>query len=139
MTTVPPLQSVTDVTPLWGVSRHVTLRSCASVTCRHKCHALSRHVTLPCYAVVLRTFYPAAPECMSHFESSLSDSDGGSYRSDAATVVALTETTAAIQSSTGAITIYRRHKKPALGPVGDSLDDLEPPGGRYRRAAHSQQ
>jgi len=53
--------------------------------------------------------------------------------------VALTEATAAIQSSTGAITIYRRHKKPALGPVGDSLDDLEPPGGRYRRAAHSQQ
>jgi hypothetical protein len=39
-------------------------------------------------------------------------------------VVALTEATAAIQSSTGAITIYRRHNKPALGPVGDSLDDL---------------
>ena len=44
-------------------------------------------------------------------------------------VVALTEATAAIQSSTGAITTYRRHNKPALGPVGDSLDDLEPPGG----------
>jgi hypothetical protein len=28
-----------------------------------------------------------------------------------------------------AITIYRRHNKPALGPVGDSIDDLEPPGG----------
>jgi hypothetical protein len=40
--------------------------------------------------------------------------------------VALTEATAAIQSSTGAITIYRRHNKPALGPMGDSLDDLEP-------------
>jgi hypothetical protein len=42
-------------------------------------------------------------------------------------VVALTEATAAIQSSTGAIsaiTTYRRHNKPALGPVGDSLDDL---------------
>ena len=39
-------------------------------------------------------------------------------------VVALTEATAAIQSSTGALTIYRRHNKPALGPVGDSLDDL---------------
>jgi hypothetical protein len=35
-------------------------------------------------------------------------------------VVALTEATAAIQSSTGAITIYRRHNKPAVGPVGDS-------------------
>ena len=39
-------------------------------------------------------------------------------------VVALTEATAAIQSSTDAITIYRRHNKPALGPVGDSLDGL---------------
>ena len=66
---------------------------------------------------------------MSHFESSLSDSDGGSYRSDAATVVALTEATAAIQSSTGTITIYRRHNKPAVGPVGDCLDGLEPPWG----------
>ena len=44
-------------------------------------------------------------------------------------VVALTEATAAIQSSTGAITIYSRHNKPALGPVGDRLDDLEPPFG----------
>ena len=40
-------------------------------------------------------------------------------------VVALTEATAAIQSSTGAITIYRRHNKPALGPPGDSLDDFQ--------------
>jgi hypothetical protein len=39
-------------------------------------------------------------------------------------VVALTEATAAIQSSTGAITVYRWHNKPALGPVGDSLDDF---------------
>jgi hypothetical protein len=44
-------------------------------------------------------------------------------------VVALTEATAAIQNPTGAITIYRRHNKPALGPVGDSLDDLDPPFG----------
>ena len=44
-------------------------------------------------------------------------------------VVAPTEATAAIQSSTGALTIYRRHNKPALGPVGDSLDGLEPPVG----------
>jgi hypothetical protein len=39
-------------------------------------------------------------------------------------VVALTEATAAIQNPTGAVTIYRRFNKPALGPVGDSLDDL---------------
>ena len=44
-------------------------------------------------------------------------------------VVALTEATAAIQSSTGAITTYLRFNKPAFGPLGDSLDDLEPPSG----------
>jgi hypothetical protein len=40
-------------------------------------------------------------------------------------VVALTEASAAIQNPTGAITVYRRHNKPALGPVGDSLDDFK--------------
>jgi hypothetical protein len=40
-------------------------------------------------------------------------------------VVALTEASAAIEGSTGAITIYRRFNKPALGPVGDSLDDFK--------------
>jgi hypothetical protein len=44
-------------------------------------------------------------------------------------VVALTDATAAIQSSTGAITTYRRFNKPALGPLGDSLDDFGPPFG----------
>jgi len=44
-------------------------------------------------------------------------------------VVALTATTAAIASATGSITTYRRHNKPALGPIGDNLDDLEPPFG----------
>jgi hypothetical protein len=44
-------------------------------------------------------------------------------------VIALTEATAAIQGSTGATTIYRRHNKPAFGPVGDSLDDFGPPFG----------
>jgi hypothetical protein len=42
--------------------------------------------------------------------------------------LALTEATAAIQSSNGAIsaiTTYRRHNNPALGPVGDTLDDLQ--------------
>jgi len=37
-------------------------------------------------------------------------------------VVALTAATAAIENPTGAITVYRRYDKPALGPVGDSLD-----------------
>jgi hypothetical protein len=40
-------------------------------------------------------------------------------------VVALTESTAAIMNATGNVTTYRKHHKPALGPVGDSLDDLE--------------
>jgi len=43
-------------------------------------------------------------------------------------VVALTETTAAIKSPTSVVTVYRRHNKPALGPMGDSLDDLDPWG-----------
>jgi hypothetical protein len=39
-------------------------------------------------------------------------------------VLALTESAAAVASPTGAVTVYRRHNKPALGPLGDSLDDL---------------
>jgi hypothetical protein len=34
-------------------------------------------------------------------------------------------------SATGAVTIYRRHNKPALGPVGDSA-------GRIARATQNQ-
>jgi hypothetical protein len=41
-------------------------------------------------------------------------------------VVALTETTAAIQGATAVLT-YRKLNKPALGPVGDSLHDMERP------------
>jgi len=39
-------------------------------------------------------------------------------------VLALREGTAAIESPTGTVTVYRRHNKPALGPLGDSLDDF---------------
>jgi hypothetical protein len=39
-------------------------------------------------------------------------------------VLALTETTAAIQSSGGSPTIYRKYNKPTLGPLGDSLEDF---------------
>ena len=38
--------------------------------------------------------------------------------------VALTEATASIKG-TCTITIYRKHNKPAFGPLGDSLDDLK--------------
>jgi hypothetical protein len=40
-------------------------------------------------------------------------------------VVALTEETAAIRWPGGSITTYRKTNKPALGPLGDSLDDLQ--------------
>jgi hypothetical protein len=43
-------------------------------------------------------------------------------------VVALSDASAAIEHPTGAITIYRKHDKPALGPLGDSLDDINPSG-----------
>jgi hypothetical protein len=40
-------------------------------------------------------------------------------------VVALTEGTAAIQNpATGSVTMYGRFDKPALGPLGDSLEDF---------------
>jgi hypothetical protein len=38
-------------------------------------------------------------------------------------VTALTAETAAI--ATGSLTTYRKHNKPALGPLGDSLEDLK--------------
>jgi len=38
-------------------------------------------------------------------------------------VVALTDGEAAIQRS-GAVVVYRKDRKPALGPLGDSLDDM---------------
>jgi hypothetical protein len=40
-------------------------------------------------------------------------------------VLALTDATAAIENPTGAITVYRRHDKPALGPVDDCLDGAD--------------
>lgn len=41
------------------------------------------------------------------------------------TIVAMSSSTAAIQHKTGAITSYRKHNKPGLGPLGDSLDDFK--------------
>jgi hypothetical protein len=40
-------------------------------------------------------------------------------------IIALTETIAAIQGATAVLT-YRKLNKPALGPLGDSLDDIAP-------------
>jgi hypothetical protein len=40
-------------------------------------------------------------------------------------VIALTASEAAIQSA-GAVIMYRKHNRPAVGPLGDSLDDMGP-------------
>jgi hypothetical protein len=40
-------------------------------------------------------------------------------------VIALTEATASIRNPSGSITVCRKHNKPALGPLGDSLEDLK--------------
>jgi hypothetical protein len=39
-------------------------------------------------------------------------------------VAALTDATAAIENPRGSITIFRKNNRPALGPLGDGLDDL---------------
>jgi hypothetical protein len=39
-------------------------------------------------------------------------------------VIALTDTTATISTPSGGTLTYRKYRKPALGPLGDSLDDL---------------
>ena len=67
---------------------------------------------------------PPAPPHPSYSRLSRYDETGLIWLLQGREVVALTEATAAIQKPTGAITIYRRHNKPALGPPGDSLDDL---------------
>jgi hypothetical protein len=39
-------------------------------------------------------------------------------------VVALTDATAAIRMPTGSVVTYRKHHKPAYGPLGDSIEDF---------------
>jgi hypothetical protein len=53
------------------------------------------------------------------------DSTGLIWLLQGRAVIALTETEAAIQSS-GAVVMYRKLNKPALGPLGDCLDDMRP-------------
>jgi hypothetical protein len=43
-------------------------------------------------------------------------------------VTALSDATAAMEQPAGAVTMYRKHVKPPLGPLGDSLDDINPSG-----------
>jgi hypothetical protein len=42
-------------------------------------------------------------------------------------VLALTADTASVRNpKTGTVTVFRKNNRPALGPLGDSLDDLDP-------------
>jgi len=55
------------------------------------------------------------------------DETGLVWLLDGRRVVALTEGTAAVQNpATASITMYRRFDKPALGPLGDSLETEGP-------------
>jgi hypothetical protein len=53
------------------------------------------------------------------------DSTGLIWLLQGCPVIGLTEIEAAIQSA-GAVVVYRKLRKPAFGPLGDSLDDMEP-------------
>jgi hypothetical protein len=39
-------------------------------------------------------------------------------------VVALTDTSATVSTPSGGTLTYRKHRKPAFGPLGDYLDDM---------------
>jgi hypothetical protein len=52
------------------------------------------------------------------------DETGLIWLLDSKVVTALTATTADIRHRTGNITVYRKLNKPALGPLGDSLEDF---------------
>jgi hypothetical protein len=69
---------------------------------------------------------PPADPHPSYSRLSRYDNTGLCWLLQAKEVIAMTADTATIRNpSTGAITIYRRFNKPALGPVGDSLDDFK--------------
>jgi hypothetical protein len=53
------------------------------------------------------------------------DETGLVWLLDGRRVVALSEDRAAIRSPSDNVTVYRKLDKPTLGPVGDSLDDLQ--------------
>jgi hypothetical protein len=67
---------------------------------------------------------PDAPDA-SYRRLSRYDCTGLIWLLQGAVVVDLTESTATICGHSGAVTTYRRAGKPAFGPVGDSMDDLQ--------------
>jgi hypothetical protein len=66
---------------------------------------------------------PSSPH-PSYARLSRYDETGLIWLLDSKVVTALTEITADIRHRTGAITVYRKLNKPALGPLGDSLEDF---------------
>jgi hypothetical protein len=68
---------------------------------------------------------PPANPAPSYSRLSRYDETGLCWLLDGKSVTALSSETAVIKSSTGAIIKYRKHNRPGLGPVGDSLDDLK--------------
>jgi hypothetical protein len=68
---------------------------------------------------------PAKPH-PSYRRLSRYDQNGLAWLLDGREVVALTETAAMIKNqSTGTTTLFRKNHRPALGPLGDSLEDLK--------------
>jgi len=54
------------------------------------------------------------------------DATGLVWLLEGKTVIALTTDTATLKNMiTGNVTVFRKSNRPALGPVGDSLDDQE--------------
>jgi hypothetical protein len=66
---------------------------------------------------------PAKPH-PSYQRLSRYDKTGLIWMLEGCPVVALTDKTATIRKPTGSFLTYYKHNKPALGPLGDSLDDL---------------
>ena len=69
--------------------------------------------------------FPGPSEATSDFPTTLTIRRNWTHLAAARpTRCCLTAESAAIESRTGAITIYRKNNKPGYGPVGDSLDDI---------------
>jgi hypothetical protein len=65
---------------------------------------------------------PARPS-LSYRRLSRCDCTGLIWLLQGRPVVALTDTTATISTASNGTVTYRKYHKPALGPLGDSLDD----------------
>jgi hypothetical protein len=67
---------------------------------------------------------PPARPAPSYRRLSRYDETGLAWVLQGRPVVALAESMAAVENPIGAVTISRRYNKPALGPMGDGLEDF---------------